>query len=65
MSNIILQGAGGHARVVIDCAIAQGRTVACLFEPDGKGELYGIPIKSSYSPQNFPDAHAVVAIGDN
>lgn len=65
MHNIILQGAGGHARVVIDCAIAQRRTVACLFEPNGNGELYGIPIRSAYYPQDYPDAHAVVAIGDN
>jgi sugar O-acyltransferase (sialic acid O-acetyltransferase NeuD family) len=65
MHNIILQGAGGHARVVIDCAIAQGRTVACLFEPDGEGELYGIPIRNAYYPQDYQDAQAVVAIGDN
>jgi sugar O-acyltransferase (sialic acid O-acetyltransferase NeuD family) len=65
MHDIILQGAGGHARVVIDCAIAQGRTVACLFEPNGKGELYGIPIRSAYYPQDYADAEAVVAIGDN
>jgi sugar O-acyltransferase (sialic acid O-acetyltransferase NeuD family) len=65
MHNIILQGAGGHARVVIDCAIAQGRTVVCLFEPNGEGELYGIPIRSAYYPQDYLDAQAVVAIGDN
>lgn len=51
--------------MVIDCAFAQGRIVECLFEPDGNGELFGIPIESTYSPQNFPDARAVVAIGDN
>ena len=65
MLEIILQGAGGHARVVIDCAIAQGRTVACLFEPNGGGQLYGIPIRSAYYPQDYPNAEAVVAIGDN
>lgn len=63
--SIIIKGAGGHARVVIDCARAQGRTVACAYDPFQDGEVYGIPIRRRYDPADFPKAEAVVAIGDN
>jgi len=63
MHSIILQGAGGHAKVLIDCAIAQGHTVECLYDPNGSGTLYDIPIKRDYRPGDFPHAKMVVAIG--
>ena len=63
--SIIIKGAGGHARVVIDCARAQGRTVECAYDPFNDGELYGIPIRQNYASSDFPTATAVVAIGDN
>lgn len=63
--SIIIKGAGGHARVVIDCARAQGRSVECAYDPFNEGELYGIPIRSNYDQADFPKAKAVVAIGDN
>jgi sugar O-acyltransferase (sialic acid O-acetyltransferase NeuD family) len=63
--SIIIKGAGGHARVVIDCARAQGRTVECAYDPFNEGELYGIPVRSNYNSVDFPKAAAVVAIGDN
>ena len=63
--SIIIKGAGGHARVVIDCARAQGRTVECAYDPFHDGELYGIPIRRNYAASDFPNADALVAIGDN
>ena len=63
--SIIIKGAGGHARVVIDCARAQGRTVECAYDPFNQGEIYGIPVRKDYRPDDFPKADAVVAIGDN
>jgi sugar O-acyltransferase (sialic acid O-acetyltransferase NeuD family) len=63
--SVIIKGAGGHARVVIDCALAQGRTVECAFDPEKTGQLYGIPVRNDYSPQAYPDAEAIIAIGDN
>jgi sugar O-acyltransferase (sialic acid O-acetyltransferase NeuD family) len=65
MHRIIIQGAGGHARVVIDCALAQGHTIEGIFDPNSSGELYGIPIHSAYRGQDFRDSRMVVAIGDN
>lgn len=63
--SIIIKGAGGHARVIIDCARAQGHTVECAYDPFNEGELYGIPVRNNYGPQEFPEAKVVVAIGDN
>lgn len=63
--NLIIQGAGRHAGVVIDCAIEQGYTVACAYDPKGGGTLYGVPVRNEYLPEDYPDARAVVAIGDN
>jgi sugar O-acyltransferase (sialic acid O-acetyltransferase NeuD family) len=62
---VIIQGAGWHAHVVMDCAFAQGRTVICVYDPSCTGELYGVPIRREYVATDFPDAAMVVAIGDN
>ena len=54
MYDIILQGAGGHAKVLIDCALAQGHTVECLFDPNGEGSVIsGFPYGEHY-PQITP-----------
>jgi sugar O-acyltransferase (sialic acid O-acetyltransferase NeuD family) len=65
MHNLIVQGAGGHAHVVMDCAIAQGYTVMCVYDPKCGGELYGVPVRNEYDPDDFPGHQMVIAIGDN
>jgi sugar O-acyltransferase (sialic acid O-acetyltransferase NeuD family) len=63
--NLIVHGAGGHARVVVDCSIAQGHHVVTICDPNCEGELYGIPIFADYTTPDFQDASAIIAIGDN
>jgi sugar O-acyltransferase (sialic acid O-acetyltransferase NeuD family) len=63
--NIILQGGGAHARVVLDCALAQGHCVVSIYDPKYDGELYGVPVRGEYNPDSDLDAYAIVAIGDN
>ncbi|WP_276373562.1 acetyltransferase [Chryseolinea sp. H1M3-3] len=63
--NIIVQGAGGHAHVVMDCAVVQGYTVVCVYDPKCNGSLYGVPIRQEYNINDFPNSKMVVAIGDN
>lgn len=63
--NVILLGGGEHARVVLDCAFAQGHHVVSVYDPNYHGDLYGVPQRGEYSPNADPDALAVVAIGDN
>jgi sugar O-acyltransferase (sialic acid O-acetyltransferase NeuD family) len=64
-NQIILQGGGDHARVVLDSLLKQGKTVAAIFDPKLSGELFGVPQMGIYQPDKFPTASMIVAIGDN
>jgi sugar O-acyltransferase (sialic acid O-acetyltransferase NeuD family) len=63
---IIVHGGGEHARVVLDCLLAQGKQVLGLFDPKYAGTtLMGVPQWGEYSAEKFPEANAIVAIGNN
>lgn len=64
-TNIILQGGGEHAKVVLDCLLSQGIEVLALFDPKYTGELFGVKQMGIYDPNFEPSAKAIVAIGDN
>jgi sugar O-acyltransferase (sialic acid O-acetyltransferase NeuD family) len=64
-SKVILQGGGEHARVVLDCLLSMGAHVIGIFDPKYSGDLFGVPQLGKYKPDFSPDAHAIVAIGDN
>ena len=62
---IILQGGGEHAKVVLDCLLDQGANVLALFDPKYQGELFGVPQRGQYDPSFAPGAKALIAIGNN
>jgi sugar O-acyltransferase (sialic acid O-acetyltransferase NeuD family) len=62
---ILIQGAGGHARVVLDCLLSNGANVVALYDPKYSGELFGVPQCGPYDPKAHQDALAIIAIGDN
>ncbi len=62
---IIIQGAGVHAQVVLDCLLAEGHHVVAFCDPKSEGALFGIPGHKEYDPLLEPEAYVVVAIGDN
>lgn len=62
---LIIQGGGGHAKVVIDCLLAEGREVVAIFDKKHEGTLLGITRYKEYNPDLFKDAGILVAIGDN
>jgi sugar O-acyltransferase (sialic acid O-acetyltransferase NeuD family) len=64
-TRVILQGGGDHARVVLDCLLDQGISVAGIFDPQQSGHLFGIPQLGNYQKDYEPEASCVVAIGDN
>lgn len=64
-TKIILQGGGGHARVVLDCLLSQGVAVVGIFDPKHTGHIMGIPLRGEYDPGVEVDALAIIAIGDN
>jgi sugar O-acyltransferase (sialic acid O-acetyltransferase NeuD family) len=62
---VILQGGGEHAKVVLDCLQAQGVEVLALFDPKYHDQLFGVAQRGSYDAHFAPEAKAIVAIGDN
>lgn len=62
---VILLGGGGHAKVVIDCLLAEGKEVLAVFDQKHKGSLLGVERYERYDRELFPDAGLVIAIGDN
>jgi sugar O-acyltransferase (sialic acid O-acetyltransferase NeuD family) len=61
----ILIGGGEHARVVLDVLLSGQAPVRALFDPKYSGELFGVPQAGEYQPEAFPNALAIVAIGNN
>jgi sugar O-acyltransferase (sialic acid O-acetyltransferase NeuD family) len=61
----ILIGGGEHARVVLDVLLSCEARVRALFDPKYSGELFHVPQLGEYKPEVFPNALAIVAIGNN
>jgi len=64
-AKVILQGGGGHARVVLDVLLSQGIIVPALIDAKYNGDLLGIPRIKEYDATIEPNASVIVAIGDN
>ena len=63
---MILYGAGGHAKVIIDCIISQNDELEGFF--DDKSDLVslnGYDVLGSYDETVFPDEKIVITVGDN
>ncbi len=65
MNKYILQGAGGHAAVVLECLIEMKIEVAGIFDPNASGNIFEIPIFGKYDASVEKDSLAIIAIGDN
>ncbi|HEV7159122.1 MAG TPA: acetyltransferase [Caulobacteraceae bacterium] len=70
MAPVVILGAGGHARVVIELIIASGGTVAALTDRDPTPrEVLGVPVVGDDAALEGLYAHglrhAFIAIGDN
>ena len=63
---MIFYGAGGHAKVVIEAWIASGGKVTAIFDDnDSVKNLLGKSVSGAYLPSSFPDATAVITVGNN
>jgi sugar O-acyltransferase (sialic acid O-acetyltransferase NeuD family) len=63
---LLVVGAGGHAKVVIDAAVALGHTIAAVIgSPGGVSELMGFPVVIDAEAAHAEADAFVVAIGDN
>lgn len=62
----ILIGAGGHARVVASAIEATKAALVCVFDSNPSiKSLDGVENKGAYNPNDFPEAHLLIALGDN
>ncbi len=63
---MLLYGGSGHAKVILDCAEAQGNVVQGVFDdnPDLK-ELLGVKVLGKYHPDSLPGLPLIIAIGNN
>ena len=64
-TKVLLQGGGGHAKVVLDVLLSEGIVVAALIDAKFSGEMFGVPRMKEYDPTFERDAFVIVAIGDN
>lgn len=63
---LLLYGAGGHARVIVDTLMDLGLAVHGLFDDAVvNGTFLGTPVLGKYDPACFTDAKLVITIGKN
>lgn len=62
---VLLEGGGGHAKVVIDCLLSEGREVVGIFDPKYEGQLFGVPAFRKYDEAFRREAGFIIAIGNN
>ncbi len=64
---MLIYGAGGHAKVIISCILANQNSIDSIFDdnPDRK-EIYGISVAGLLQFRLFcPIKNLIIAIGDN
>ncbi|RAW01286.1 acetyltransferase [Pseudochryseolinea flava] len=64
ITEVILVGGGGHAKVVADCLQSQGTIVKGFFDPH-QGNLLGLTCLGNYQSALHTDVPVIIAIGDN
>jgi len=63
---MLLYGASGHAKVIIDCLLSAQESITAIFDDDKeKKYLLDIEILHSYSEIIHPKQKIIVSIGDN
>jgi len=63
---MLLYGASGHAKVIVDCLISQQEEITAIFDDDQKKDhLMGIQVHNYYSEIYHPEQELIIAVGDN
>ena len=65
MDRIILYGGGGHAKVVLESLIDQGKSVLGFVDDNPKARLSFQKYLGAYNPAHEADAQIIIAIGNN
>jgi sugar O-acyltransferase (sialic acid O-acetyltransferase NeuD family) len=64
-NKVLIFGAGGHAKVVMDSLWAEQKSIVALIDQYKLGTLSGIPIFNAYDANFSKDSSFIVALGDN
>jgi sugar O-acyltransferase (sialic acid O-acetyltransferase NeuD family) len=64
MEEVIIYGASGHGKVIMDCCKSLGVKVVAFVDDDQvkHGNLCGVPV---FGPNNIKDQHIILGLGDN
>lgn len=63
---MLLYGASGHSKVIIDCLNATRQKVEIIFDDDeSKKTFSGIEVVNNYSSEILPEEEIIIAIGEN
>jgi sugar O-acyltransferase (sialic acid O-acetyltransferase NeuD family) len=66
MQHILLYGAGGHAKVVMECIQSQGNMVSGVFDDkEGLESFFGVHALGHYKPELYPSEQLIISIGHN
>lgn len=65
-SKILLYGASGHGKVIIECAESNAIKVNGIFDDNSQAEkLLNCPIVGSYDSKKYPELPLIISIGNN
>ena len=63
---MLLYGASGHGKVIIDCLESQGLEIIGIFDDDAnKVELLNYQVIGKYNAEMFSNEKLIISIGDN
>ena len=62
---MLLYGAGGHSKVIIDALRKNQQSPTGVFDDHAVGTILSIPIVGEYTPTYQPNEHVIIAIGNN
>lgn len=63
---MLLYGASGHGKVIIDCLESQEREIKGIFDDDlSKKDLSGYKVFGKYDADKFPEEEIIISIGNN
>lgn len=63
---MLLYGASGHAKVIIDCLESHNLSVTGIFDDDlTKKELMDFKVLGAYNPNYMPEEQIIISIGEN
>lgn len=66
INNMLLYGANGHGKVIIDCLESQEREIKGIFDDDlSRKDLLGYKVFGKYDADKFSEEEIIISIGNN